>query len=124
MRYTILLNKDGKTKETEAQEQARFVKAVLEAHGVPIENWNPDEPFSVDEKIKFRKSLDAFNIHVVDNQDGGLKIYANNELIGEWKKAKYKLKEDLLQVDPGKRLYYEMHVNFWSIFEGNDGEKS
>jgi hypothetical protein len=116
MQYTILLNKDEKTKDTEVQEQARFVKSILEALNVPVD-WNPYEPLSVDNKIKFRKSLNAYDINVIDDQNGGLKIFAKNELIGEWFKCKYKLKEDLSQKDPNKRLYLEMGVNFWSIFE-------
>jgi hypothetical protein len=107
MRYTILLNRDEKTKMVEAQEQARFIKAILESLDV-LPDWNPDEPFTVDSKIKFRKDLNAYNIHVVDDADGGLKIFADKEIIGEWKKTKYVLKTDRSQIDPNKKLYFEM----------------
>lgn len=116
MRYTILLNKDENTKEVEAQEQSRFVKTVLEALEVPID-WDPDEPFSIDTKLKFKKSLSNFHINIVDDMNGGIKIFVNKDLIGEWHKCIYKLKKDLSQIDPRSRLFIEMNVNFWTIFD-------
>lgn len=118
MRYTILLDKNEKTKEVETQEQARFVKSILEALEVPIE-WNPEEPFSVEEKLKLRKSLSSYNINIIGDTDGGLKIFVKDELIGEWYKCSYKLKQDYAQIDPAKKLYLEMIVNFWTTFENN-----
>lgn len=116
MRYTILLNRDEKTKAIEAQEQTRFVKAILEALDVPI-HLEPDEPFTADSKAAFIKSLTAYSINVIADVDGGLKVYAKDELIGEWYKTKYILKSDRSQIDPNKRLFYQMNVEFWSIFE-------
>jgi hypothetical protein len=119
MRYTILLDKNEKTKEVEAQEQARFVKSIIEALEVPIE-WNPEEPFSVESKLKFKKSLNAYNINVISDTDGGLKIFVGSDLIAEWYKCSYKLKQDIGQIDPNKKLFLEMTVSFWSIFEKNE----
>ena len=119
MRYTILLDKNENTKEIEAQEQARFVKTILEALEVPID-WDPDEPLSVDGKLKLRKSLATYNINIVSDIDGGLKVFVNNDVIGEWYKCSYKFKKDASQVDPHKKLYLEMSVNFWTIFEKNE----
>ena len=116
MKYKILLNKDDKTKEIEAQEQARFIKSILEAIDIPIQ-WNPDEPLSINDKIKFRNSLHTYGIHIIDDMDGGLKIFAKDELVAEWTKAKYKLKEDPSNINPNKRLYLEMNIEFWSLFE-------
>lgn len=119
MRYTILLNKDEKTKEVETQEQARFLKAIFEALGVPIE-WNTDEPLSIEERLRLRKLFEQYNINVISDSDGGLKVFANAELIGEWFKCSYKLKKDPAQMDPRKKLYLEMQVNFWTTFEKNE----
>jgi len=118
MRYTILLNKNEKTRDIEAQEQARFVKSILEALEVPIE-WNPEEPLSVDSKIGFRKALGVYNINIISDIDGGMKVYVHDDLIGEWYKCSYKLKKDSAQMNPTKKLYLEMTVNFWTIFENN-----
>lgn len=116
MRYTILLNKNENTRNIEAQEQSRFVKSILEALEVPIA-WNPEEPLSIDSKIELRKSLATYNINIINDIDGGMKVYVHDDLIGEWKKATYKLKKDPSQIDPSKRLYLEMTVNFWTTFE-------
>jgi hypothetical protein len=119
MRYTILLDRNEKTKDIEAQEQSRFVKTVLEALEVPID-WNPDEPLTVQSKIELRKSFNTHKINVIDDMDGGLKVFHNNDLIGEWYKCSYKLKEDISQIDPKKRLYLEMNIHFWMIFENTE----
>lgn len=116
MQYTILLDKNESTKQVAAQEQARFIKSILEALEVPLD-WNPDEPLSVDKKIELLKILSNYNINIIDNLDGEISIYVNTDLIAEWKKCKYKLKRDLTQIDPKKKLYIEMEVSFWSIFE-------
>jgi hypothetical protein len=116
MRYTILLDKNEDTKAIEAQEQARFVKTILEALEVPVD-FNPDEPLTVESKLKFRKDLGVYNINVIGDIDSGLKVYVNNDMIGEWKKPKYVLKRDHNQIDPNKRLFLEMHIEFSTVFE-------
>lgn len=116
MRYTILLNKNENVKDIEAQEQSRFVKNILEALEVPVD-WNPEEPLSVDKRIEFRIKLSEYGIGVISDIDGGIKVYLHNDLIGEWYKCSYKLKKDASQVDPNKKLYLEMSVNFWTIYE-------
>ena len=122
MRYTILLSKNEKTKEIEAQEQSRFVKSIFEALEIPIE-WNPDEPHTIDDKIKLRAAINQYSINIISDIDGGLKIFVKSDLIAEWKKARYVLKNDPAQIDPSKRLYLEMHVSFWSAFEETDNKK-
>ena len=116
MHYTILLDRDEKTKEIEAQEQARFIKSILEALEIPLE-WNIDEPFTIDSKIQFRKALSEYKIHIANDMDGGIKIFVADEVVAEWKKAKYVLKTDRSQVDPNKQLFLEMQVSVWSIFD-------
>lgn len=119
MRYTILLDKNEKTKDIEAQEQSRFIKTVLEALDVQIE-FNPNEPLTIESKMALRKSFTDYKINVIDDMDGGLKIFVSNDLIGEWYKCGYKLKQDPSQLDPKKRLYLEMSVHFWMIFENTE----
>jgi hypothetical protein len=116
MQYTILLDNRENTKAVESQEQARFIKTILESLQVPIE-WNPDDILTVESKMKLRKSLEAYSINILNDTDGGLKIFANKDLIGDWYKPNYILKQDNKQIDPNKRLYMEMHINFWTVFE-------
>ncbi|CAB4196533.1 hypothetical protein UFOVP1290_53 [uncultured Caudovirales phage] len=118
MKGTILLNYGDSTKNVEEEEKMRFLKDVLDQMGVPINDfWNTDEPLSIEQKIKLRAILATYSVQVIDDLDGHLQIYVEDELVGEWNKCTYKLKRDLRQLDPRKQLYLEMTVDFWTIFE-------
>jgi hypothetical protein len=118
MQGTILLNYDENVKQVEEEEKLRFLKSLLEQMGVPIEEfWTADIFLSVDQRVKLRGILAAYGIQVIDDLDGHMQIYVEGELVGEWFKSTYKLKQDLRQLDPRKRLYTEMTIKFWTIFE-------
>lgn len=117
MKSTILLNSNENTKQVEEEEKARFVKSILQIMGVPIEEIWQDEQLSVQDKIQLRGLLSAYSIKIIDDSDGQLQFYVENELVGEWKKPEYKMKRDLQEIDSNKKLYLEMHVNYWSIFD-------
>lgn len=116
MQYTVLLDKHEDTKDVERQEQARFIKTVLDALEVHID-WNPEDILTIENKLKLRHSLETYNINILNDTDGCVKIFANKELIGDWSKPYYILKQDYSQIDHDKKLYFEMHINFWTIFE-------
>jgi hypothetical protein len=82
------------------------------------EFWtDPNKILEVNEKIKLRQILNAYNIIIIDDLGGHLQMYVENDLIAEWKKCTYKLKTDLRQINPNKRLYLEMNIDAWSVFE-------
>src|SRR4051812_37270123 len=121
MKNVILLNSDENTKKVEEEEKTRFVRNILESVGLPIEGiWDEDEYLSIENKMKLRSILSTFDIQVIDNYDGELQIFADHQLIAEWKKSEYVLKKDLSQPDPRKKLYLEMHINYWSVFENTE----
>ena len=123
MNGTILLNYTDDTKKVEEEEQTRFLQNLLEQMGVPTNDiWNPDQtgPLDITQKMKLRELLESFNVQVIDDFDGGVKIYAEKTLVGEWFKCTFKLKRDFSQIDPKKQLYLEMEVNCWSLFEESD----
>ena len=125
MQGTILLSYNENTKQVEAEEQARFLRSFLEQcfESVPDvinqirEIWNSDGVLSASQKVKMRGVLTTYGIQVIDDHDGHLQIYLDDKLVGEWFKCTYKLKKDLREIDPRKRLYLEMAVNCWTIFE-------
>lgn len=122
MQYVILLDRNERTKEVEAQEQARFIKSVIEALGVPIE-FDSEKELSVDDNIRLRKDFDKYDITVVADHDGGVRIFVKADLIAEWYKCTYKLKQDLAQrINPAKKLYLEMTVRFWTTFEATEAK--
>jgi hypothetical protein len=118
MQQVILLNATENTRQVELEERERFVRGVLEAMELPLEGvWDEQSILSTEGKIKLRSILSAYKIEVVDNMAGEIKIYLEDQLVGEWKKCRYVLKKDLGQHNPKKRLYLEMHTDFSSVFD-------
>jgi hypothetical protein len=78
----------------------------------------------VEQRMKVRGILATYGIQVIDDLDGHMAIYCSmegkNEKVAEWFKSTYKLKPDLGQLDRKKRLYLEMSVNCWSLFEESE----
>jgi hypothetical protein len=116
MQSTILLNSSENTHQIELEEQGRFVYSILSAFGVPLDDWQGGE-LSNEQHIHLRSVLRSYQIEVINDLDGGVKIYCEGELIGEFHKPRYILRKDAKQVDPTKRLYLEMITNTWSILE-------
>lgn len=121
MRYSILLDRNEKVKDIEAQEQARFIKSILESLEVPFE-FDSEGPLSIDDKLQLKKSLNDYSINIINNIDSTMKIFVKKDLIAEWRKPKYILKIDESQIDPNKKLYLEMIIEFWTVFD-NDTDK-
>lgn len=125
MKGTILLNYSENTHQVEDEEKARFLRGLLEQMFEEIpeimtkisEIWSNDSVLSPEQKIKMRIFMDTYDIQVIDDLDGHMKIYLDNQVIGEWFKCRYKLKRDLSQINRRKQLYLEMEVNCWTIFE-------
>jgi len=118
MKGTLLLNYDENTRKVEEEEKNRFLYSLLEQMGIPVnEFWDGNVELSVNQRIKLRSLLATYNIQVIDDLDGHMQVYVENDLVGEWHKCNYTLKKDLRQLDPKKRLYLEMAINYWSIFE-------
>lgn len=123
MKGTILLNYNENTRKVEEEEKYRFLRAILEQIGIPIEEFWIDDNIidKPEQRIKLRNMLAKFGVQVIDDMDGHMQIYValddEVQLAAEWFKCKYKLKRDLKELDPKKQLYLEMEVNYWSIFE-------
>jgi hypothetical protein len=130
MKGTILLNYNEDTHQVEEEEKARFLKGILEQCfdntdvATQIQTiWNTDGLLSAPQKVKLRGILATYSMQVIDDLDGHLRIYLENELIAEWLKCTYKLKRDLRVMDPRKRVYLEMEVNCWSVFDDKEEQE-
>jgi hypothetical protein len=118
MENTILLNSNESTDQIEDQEKTRFVRFIFEMLELPIGDlWEEDGELSVENRIKFRSLLATYNIQIIDSLEGTLQIYCDGETIGKWDKPVYKLKKDLKELDPKRKLYLEMKTSCWSIFD-------
>lgn len=127
MKGTILLNYNEDTRQVEDEEKARFLKLILDQCfentdvAAQIQTiWNSDGPLPASQKVKLRGILATYGLQVIDDFDGHMQIYLENELIAEWFKSTYKLKRDLRAIDPRKRIYLEMEVNCWSVFDDKE----
>jgi hypothetical protein len=120
MQNTILLNTSENTRQVEREEQGQFVRSVLTAFGVPIDTIWTETELTVEQNMKLRKLLSQYKIEIVDDMDGGVKMYCEKEKIAEFHKPHYILRKDMGQVDPKKRLYLEMTTNTWSVLDQKD----
>ena len=123
MKSVLLLNHNENTKLIENEEKNRFLFSLLVEMGIDLGDLlNSNLILDIEDKIKFRNILSTYNVSVIDDLDGRMQVSVDNELIGEWHKCEYKLKMDLSELDPKKKLYLEMSINYWSIFEETENE--
>ena len=128
MKNTILINRED-AKRAEAEEQYKFVKMNLEAMGLNLAEVLPEDyqQFTVEKKIKLRNILDTFKVVVLDDRNGGIKIFIydettkEKEIMAEWKKCRFDLRVDGAEPNPAKRIYMAMHIEWWSVFEDQNG---
>ena len=122
-----LANRDNYRK-VEEEWQYEFIYYVLSKIGVSeevLESCFPDdgvEAITVHHKIQLRHHLSKLGVNIIDDRDGGIKIFVDRELVAEWKKCKFILREDLKEVDPSHRLYTEIKADTWTIFDDGDGD--
>ena len=122
MKGIILLNSNENTRQIEEEEKAKFVKSVLETIGIPVEGlWDENGALTPQNAHQLRRTLASYNTVVIDDGDGGLKIHVDKEVVANWKKPTYILKRDPSQIDPKKKLFLEMAIDCWTIFENIDG---
>lgn len=103
-----------------------WIRNVLLETGMDIEDCFPEgddsNEMSVQQKVKLRKILETNKIEVLDSDSGGINIYFDRELIGIWKKPYYILREDLSQINPKKKLFTIVKIEYWSIFDDDEEE--
>ena len=113
-------------REVEKEWQYEFIYYVLSNIGIPENILNVCFPedglnaLTVQHKIELRHHMNKFDVTIVDDLDGGIKIFVERDLIAEWKKCKFILKEDHKEINPSKRLYMEIRADIWTIFEEGD----
>lgn len=109
------------TDNTIAEEQLSFVLSVLLASGVSeqkIESCLTNGELStVKNKIAFRKFCEKEQISIVDDTQGGLKIYVQagdqEVLMGEW------FRPSLTSRIRSRKLFTEIHLTWWMFEEKN-----
>ncbi len=118
MKFSIYIDRED-YKFVEIEEQNRFIRDILENMDVPLDECWPDDEYKVStqDKIKFRHVLNMFDINIINDKDGGIKIYVGQELVAEWKKSTFEYKVDHGEINPAKKIFYQMNIECWSLFD-------
>lgn len=111
MQGSILLNIDEDVISVEEEEKKKFLFDLLSDMGIELDL--PED--EIQARIKLNNLLKNYDIQVIYGDD--MCVYVGGELVGKWHKCTYKMKTDLSEIDPKKRIYKEMFVNYFSIFE-------
>jgi hypothetical protein len=120
--YTVLSSRES-ARNAEAEQQYEFTIYVLQHLGIPEEELSgcfPEEGFlgfTVDHKIKLRSVLQKFNTIILDDRDGGVKIFVESQLVAEWKKCLFKYKVDPKAINIADRIYVEIICDYNVCFE-------
>ena len=124
MKTSIYIDRED-FKKVEEQEKFTWTIKIISSIGITTEELEIPENVE-DLTVEFRKNmrglLQKYDIKIVDEHDGNLKIYVEDNLIGEWHKPQYILRTDLSAIEPSKRLYTEMILDHWSVFDGENNE--
>src|SRR5690606_23690603 len=109
----ILLNYSDSTSEVESEERTRFLFSILERMEIPVDSiWNGELNLTVGQKIKLREILSTYNIMILEDLDNHMQMFVEGELVAEWHPCTFKLKKDLREINPKKKLYIEMETNY------------
>ncbi len=112
----IILVDRNEVREVEQEEKAKWIRSVLEKMKLPLKKFWPQQA-SMENLRKMRISLREYHVDLIGDANDGIQIYANNELVAEWVRPRYKLVEDPTQKDIQRRFYYEMHLITKCIYD-------
>ena len=84
---------------------------------INVDYWDVFTPINVTIKVNLLKTLKQYDLKILDDDDGGIKMYLEEEQIAHWHKPTYVLKKDFTRKDPKERIYIEMCCQFESVFD-------
>lgn len=122
MKYSVITNYDPKSiNEAVEEERLQFLVFVLDAMGIDLEGCFPDpldpKQITVENRTKLSEVLNKFNVSVIDFKDRTFDLYLDKEKIASWGKHWVELKKDFSEIDPKRRIYVNIHLDCWSVFE-------
>lgn len=129
MRLKVVANR-SEAKEVALKVRFQWVKDILLSTGADFTDIFPESEdelltyndMSIIQKAKLRKVLEQNKINIVDNHDGSLLIYLENDVIAEWKIPNFKLHFDRNELNPQKRWYIEIEMDYWSVFDEEEDD--
>lgn len=120
--YSLYIDKEDAF-AAEEEERDRFIRDTLIQMGLPIDEIWEKESLSVEEKIELRKVLRKFDVEIITDNDRCFEIYYDKEVVGRWYKPRFVLRRDMSEIRPSKQIYYEMIVQYESMFDEDHQEE-
>jgi len=122
MKYKVISNyTPGDINEAIEEEKLQFIVFVLESMGVDLEGCFPEtlnqKEITVEHRIKLKEILEKYNISIINNKDKTFDVFLEKDKIASWFKHWVELKKDFSEIDPKRRIYVEIHLECWSVFE-------
>jgi hypothetical protein len=126
MDVTLVVNRED-ARRIEEEERNKFLKNVLINIGLDeVLNIWPDIELNGKQKKLLSEYLAKYNLVIDSDHDRSYSIInvspdGHEEVIAEWKKPFFVLKVDNKAKTLAKKIYYEMTLSCWSVFdEGED----
>ena len=118
----VILSDRSNCKQISNNIKLLWIKDILEQTGLNVSDCFPegeDKEQTIEQKAVLRKLLKDNEISIIE-EDESCVIYIQKEVIGKFEKPQYILKKDLSILDKNKQLYVEIHLEYSSVFDGND----
>ena len=120
IKETVLADRDN-CKQVADKLKYLWVKDVLSQTGMNLDNCFPEEDSddpTIEQRAQLRNNLEENDILIIDKKEF-LKIYIQDQLIAEWIYPKFILKKSVGEINPKKKLYVEINLEYWSVFSEN-----
>ena len=119
MTHKVFLAGRADYPEIVAEEKYNFLRNLLINMEVDTDECMPEnlKDQTVEHRIELRNLLHNFSLIVVEEEKDHLLIYLDGQVMAEWKKPYYILKEDRLAFQRKDRTYIEIHIEYESPFE-------
>jgi hypothetical protein len=120
MEYIIQCNFDLKEINSIIEEEKyNFVRKIFELCSLPVDEFMPEnfEDFDVEKHQELRAKLETYNISILNYRFKEFEIYLENDLIAKFFHPQYSLRRDLLAKEKSKKIFAEVAIKNWSVFE-------
>lgn len=116
----IILCNISDINETIAEARMDWINDVFDTLGIP------DEVFEVSDIKDYRMNMEDLGIEIISYSNGDVNVYKkawheNGDFSGwlppkeEHLVAQWKMPERVMRLDIDRSMYYEIHLNEWSI---------
>jgi hypothetical protein len=120
MEYIIQCNFDLKEINSIIEEEKyNFIKKIFNLSSFPVDEVMPDnyQDFDVEKHQSLREILNKYNISILNYRFKEFEIYLESDLIAKFYHPQYTLRRDLLAKENSKKIFAEIAIKTWSVFD-------